>query len=81
MLNFFYVVHFSLIFNMSARNIPIVSMYMYCPSEWKTVNPYQLASLEASGFGSTLFSKKVKKLGSAGLGLITILVLVIHRFR
>ena len=55
---YFYVLHSSPIFILLTCSIPRISIYFQ--SQWKTVDPDQMASSEASWSGSRMFSKKDK---------------------
>ena len=56
---YFFVIHTSPIFISLTCSIPVVSMYYQSRVE-NSVDPYQMASLEAIWSGSTVFSKKEK---------------------
>ena len=54
---FSYVVHFSPIFTLLTCSIPAISKHLQ--AEWKTADHDQMASLEASWSGSTVFQIRI----------------------
>ena len=69
MLNIFHVLHFSLIFTLLTRSIPVVSIDIFSIRVENSVDPDQMASDEAIWSGSTVLSKSINP-RSAGQGLI-----------